>query len=503
MSESPSPPARPQLRWLAFAAAVAAAAMDLLDSTIAQVAAPSIHRDLGGSYAVIQWVTAAYALAMAVGLLAGGRLGDQYGRKRMLLAGLGAFTIASAVCATAASPGELIAARAAQGAAGAVMVPQVFGLIRDLFAPQEMGKAFGVYGPVMGLAAMLGPIVSGGLISLNLAGSGWRMIFLVNLPVGGFAVITGARLLPAAGQQPARGSLDLRGMLLAAAAMFLLVFPLVQGHEMGWPGWLIAALAGSVPVLAVFAAYQVRRKRSGRAPLVEPGIFSHRSYAAGTLFALVFCGSMGGIILIFNVLLQVGLGFSPWHSALTTAPWAFGAFVGSAAGGVQMAKHGRKVLHTGLIVECAGLIAICAVLHAAAAGVSTLDLLVPMIIGGAGMGMVFVPLFDIAMADIAPHEMGSAASVLQSANGLGLSLGVAGVGAIFFAITGTGGIHSFVTAGQWTALASAILLAAAYLIAFQLPRQARRIPQPVPEPAAQPGTPAQPGAAARPDTAGV
>ena len=182
---------------MAFGAVITAAVMDLLDSTIAQVAAPTIRRELGGSYAVIEWVTAAYALAMAVGLLTGGRLGDIYGRRRVLLTGMAGFVVASAACAAAQSAGELIAARAAQGLLGAIMLPQVFGLIRDLFQAHEMGKAFGVYGPVMGLSAMLGPIASGGLISASVFGTGWRMIFLVNVPVGLAALLLGARTLPA------------------------------------------------------------------------------------------------------------------------------------------------------------------------------------------------------------------------------------------------------------------------------------------------------------------
>jgi EmrB/QacA subfamily drug resistance transporter len=488
MPSSPHAPTARRLRWLAFAAAVAAAAMDLLDSTIAQVAAPSIRRDLGGSYAVIEWTTAAYGLAMAVGLLTGGRLGDLYGRKRVLLAGLGAFVAASAMCALAASPGELLAARAVQGAAGAVMVPQVFGLLRDLFAPEEMGKAFGVFAPVMGLSAMLGPIVSGGLISLNLFGSGWRMIFLVNLPIGAFALLAGARLLPAVAPQASGSGFDLPGTLLAGTGMFLITFPLVEGHELHWPGWLLGMLIGSVPVLGLFAAYQQRRKRSGRTPLVEPGIFTRRAYSAGLVFALVFCGSMGGIILLFNVLLQLGLGFSPWHSAVTTAPWAAGAFVGSAIGGIQMARHGRRVLHAGLIVEAAGLLAIDAVLQLAGAQVSSLALLAPMVLGGIGMGMVFVPLFDIVMAGVEPHELGSAASVLQSTQGLGASLGVAGLGAVFFAVVGVGGVRHFLLAGQWTAVASVALLALGFLAAFQLPRRAREMAAPAVDavPARQP-----------------
>jgi EmrB/QacA subfamily drug resistance transporter len=463
---------------VAFGAVITAAVMDLLDSTIAQVAAPTIRRELGGSYAVIEWVTAAYALAMAVGLLTGGRLGDIFGRRRVLLTGIAGFVVASAACAAAQSAGELIAARAAQGLLGAIMLPQVFGLIRDLFEAHEMGKAFGVYGPVMGLSAMLGPIASGGLISANVFGTGWRMIFLINVPVGLAALALGARALPAgSGADGARrGRLDLPGAALAGTGMFLLVFPLAQGHSLGWPGWLYGMLAASVLVLAGFGWYQIRRQRTGRDPLVEPSIFRHRPYTAGIVFSLVFTGSLGGIVMIFNVFLQNGLGFSPWHSAVTTAPWAAGAFVGSAAGGIAMSKLGRRVLHAGLVVEAAGLLAIYAVLRGVGSGVSTVDLLAPMVIGGIGMGMVFVPLFDIAMAGVRPQEMGSASGVLQTVNSLGMSLGIAGIGAVFFALLGGPGRHVpvYLNAAEWTALATAGLLACSFAVAFGLPRRARQ-----------------------------
>ena len=168
--------------------------MDLMDTTITQVAGPAIRTALGGSDALLEWVTAAYTLAMGIGLLTGGRLGDRFGRKRMVLVGVAGFTVASVACAFAASPGELIAARAAQGLLAAAMLPQVFGLIRDLFAAHEMGKAFAVYGPVMGLSAVLGPIAAGGLIGLDPAGLGWRAIFLVNVPVGIAALLAAARV---------------------------------------------------------------------------------------------------------------------------------------------------------------------------------------------------------------------------------------------------------------------------------------------------------------------
>jgi EmrB/QacA subfamily drug resistance transporter len=466
--------------------------MDLLDSTIAQVAAPTIRRQLGGSYSVIEWVTAAYALAMAVGLLTGGRLGDIFGRRRVLLTGMAGFVVASAACAAAGSASELIAARAAQGAMAAIMLPQVFGLIRDLFEAHEMGKAFGVYGPAMGLSAMLGPIASGGLISANLFGTGWRMIFLVNVPVGLLALVVGARVLPAGSSGAAspgsaagsggawRGRLDLPGAVLAGTAMFLLVFPLAQGHALGWPAWLFGMLAASVLVLTGFAWYQIRRKRAGEVPLVEPSIFRHRPYSTGIVFSIVFVGSLGGIVMIFNVFLQNGLGFTPWHSAITTAPWAAGAFVGSAVGGIAMTKLGRRVLHAGLVVEAAGLLAMYAVLRGVGGGVSTVDLLAPMIVGGIGMGMVFVPLFDIVMAGVRPQEMGSASGVLQTVNALGMSLGIAGIGAIFFALAGGRGGHvpTYLNAAEWTALATVGLLACSFIVAFGLPRRARETGEP-------------------------
>jgi MFS family permease len=429
---------------------------------------------------VIEWVTAAYTLAMAVGLLTGGRLGDLFGRKRMLLIGMAGFVAASAACAAATTPAELIAARAVQGGAGALMLPQVFGLIRDLFDDAEMGKALGVFGGAMGLSAMLGPIVSGGLIDLDLFSTGWRMIFLVNLPIGLAALVLGARLLPSGPTQ--RAQLDVKGVALAGTAMLLLVFPLVQGHDLGWPLWLIGMLAASIPAFGAFARHQLRRERAGETPLVEPSIFRRPAYTAGVLFSLVFVASLGGIVLIFNAFLQAGLGFTPWHSALTTAPWAAGAFVGSGVGSAVMQKVGRRVLQTGLVIEAAGLLGLYAVLQAQGTHVGSLILLAPMVVGGFGMGMVFVPLFDIVMAGVAPFQIGSASGVLQAINSLGMSVGVAGLGAIFFGLVRSGSGSEFVTAAQVTAIVTVALLAIAFVLGFRLPARAREM-APAPAPA--------------------
>lgn len=220
-------------RWLGYSAVVAATVLNLLDSTVVSVGAPAIQADLGGSYASLQWMSAGYTLALAVLLLVGGRLGDMVGRKRMLLAGVAGFTVTSLLCAAAVTPEMLVGSRVLQGAFGAMMLPQGFGLIRDLFPPAEMGKAFAIFGPLMGLGAVLGPIVGGTLLDANVFGTGWRMLFLVNLPVGIAALVLAARHLPSVAPSAAGSRLDLPAVAYAGIGMFLLIFPLVQGNELG------------------------------------------------------------------------------------------------------------------------------------------------------------------------------------------------------------------------------------------------------------------------------
>jgi EmrB/QacA subfamily drug resistance transporter len=461
-------------RWLAFAAVMAASVMDLLDSTIANVAAPSIRGDLGGSYADLQWISAGYGLAMAVVLLVGGRLGDMFGRKRILLIGLAGFTLSSLACAGAQSPEMLIVSRALQGAFGAVMLPQGFGIIRELFPPAEMPKVWGVFGPAMSMSAILGPIVAGLLIGADLLGTGWRMIFLVNLPIGVFALLVGARFLPNVAPAVRSARLDVAGIALAATGALMLVYPLVQGRELGWPVWAVVTLAGSIPVFAIFGAHQVWRKRSGAAPLVEPSVFIKRGYTSGLAFALVFCSAMGGMLLTLTVLLQVGLGYSPLDASLTTAPWGVGAFAGSALAGMTMVRLGRRILHAGLVVMASGLLAAYLVVQSAGVGLAGWELAAPLLVSGLGMGMIFGPLFEVITGGLQPHEMGSGSSVLQSVNGLGMSLGVAGLGTLFFGLVGRPGAAAmrqavFVQAAELTLLISVGLLAVAFAICFLLP----------------------------------
>jgi EmrB/QacA subfamily drug resistance transporter len=458
-------------RWLAFSAVLASAVLDLLDSSVISTAAPAIRADLNGSYADLQWMAAAYTMALAVGLLTGGRLGDMFGRRRMLLIGVGGFTLASVACAMAATPAMLILARVLQGAFGAMMLPQSFGLIRSLFPAAEMKKAWTILGPVMGLAAVAGPVVAGALIHADLLGTGWRMIFLINVPIGGFALAAGARFLPASARSVRSGRLDPVSVIVAAAGTFMLIFPLVQGRELGWPLWTKVLLAGSAPVLAAFGWRQSRRERSGLMPLIQTSVFGRRSYVCGVIFATVLSSAIGGTMLTLSVFMQVGLGYTPLRGGLTSMPWALGAMIGSGLSGALMARLGRSLLHIGLAGMGAGLAVLYAVLAHTGTSISSADFIAPLLVFGIGMGTIFSPMFGIILGDVTDAEVGSAAGVLQAVQQLGLSLGVAVIGTAYFGLAA----HRRDSAGaaQAACLIALGLIVLAFAAGFLLPASAR------------------------------
>jgi EmrB/QacA subfamily drug resistance transporter len=464
--------ARPN-RWLGLSAILAATLMNLLDSTVSNVAAPSIRADLGGSLTTLQWIAAGYTLALAVGLLTGGRLGDMFGRKRMLLIGIIGFMAASVGCGVAISPEMLIGARVLQGVFGALMIPQGFGLIRDLFGT-EFGKAFAAFGPAIGLATILGPVVAGLLIDADLFGTGWRMIFLINLMLGAFALIVGWKVLPATAPTARGQRLDVRGALLAGVGVFMLVYPLVQGRELGWPAWSLALLGASVPVLATFAWYQLRRRRAGDIPLIELSVFARRSYTSGVLFVVVFFGAVVGFSLAVGLFLQLGLRYTPLAASLAMAAWAVGAFVGTAFGSTMTGKLGRHILHLGLGLMGLALIGLYGVFASVGSGLTAWSLAVPLLLFGIGMGMIFAPLFDIVLSGLADHEVGTASGLLESFQQLGASLGVAVLGTVFFSGLGSqADVQGFLDAAMRVTVLTIGLTALTFLSAFLLPKRPR------------------------------
>ena len=460
--------------WLGFIVVIASAVMDLLDSTITQTAAPAIRRDLGGSFADLEWITAAYTLAMSALLILGSRLGDAFGRRRVLLLGMGGFIVASVLCALAPTPDALIAARVLQGAIAAIMVPQGFGLIRELFGDEGQQKAFGVFGPVMGLAAVIGPLLGGALVNLDILGLGWRAIFLVNVPIGLLAIAAGRRYLPRNAPSTPGVRLDILSVLLAMLAGSALVYPLIQGRQQGWPAWSFALLAGGVVTLGAFATRQIRRSRRGQTPLVEPSILRRRPYVAGLAVVVGFIGAMGGMMIALNVMYQTGLGFSPLACGVATVAIPVAAIGGSITSSALLARIGRTTMHIGIVVMACGLMVTDVVMRSAGGGISAWDLAAPLAIAGFGMGMVFVPMFDVILAGVAPHELGSASGLLESVQQLAMSLGIAAVGTVLFDHLGAErGPAAFVGAADHGLLVAVGFLVAAGAAVFWLPKHAR------------------------------
>lgn len=411
--------------------------MDLLDGTVMNVAAPAVRADLGGSLSVIQWITVGYTLAFAVLLVVGGRLGDIYGRKRMFVVGAVGFTAASVLCSVAAGPEMLTAARFLQGGLGALMIPQGLGLIKQMFPPKETAAAFGAFGPAIGLGAVLGPIVAGFLVDADLFGTGWRSVFLINLPIG-VAVIVGAVLLLPEGKAPVRPKFDVVGMALVTSGLTLLIFPLVQGRERGWPAWAFVLMLAGAAVLVGFVAHELRQERRGGATLIELSLLRRSRYAAGLAVALVFFTGVSGMSLLLALHLQIGLGFSPTRAALTMTPWSVFLVVGAIlTGAVLGSKFGRKALHGGLVVLALGVLIMLLTIGDQAGGLTSWELVPGIAVAGLGMGIMIGLLFDIALADVDKQEAGTASGVLTAVQQLGFTVGVAVLGTLFFGLLGS------------------------------------------------------------------
>ncbi len=395
-----------------------------------------MRADLGGGASTLQWLAAAYTLSMAVGLVTGGRLGDIHGRRRMFLVGAAGFTLGSLLCAISVSPQMLIGARIVQGLFGAVMLPQGLGMIKEMFPPKESQKAFGMFGPVMGLSAVCGPILAGWLVDADYFGTGWRMIFLINLPLGAAAILGALRYLPQ-GRSEAKPRLDIPGMLLVSLAALLLIFPLVQGREYGWPVWTFVMMAASIAVFAVFARYESFRSRNGQDPLVVPSLFRKRGFSGGMVLGLVFFSTMQGFMLVFNLYTQIGLGYSPLKAGLVMVPWSGGMIVGfGIAQGVV--RFGRAVLQAGTVVMALGVFGVWLTLDQAGSGVGAWQLLPSLLVTGIGMGLLMAPFFDIVLASVEQHETGSASGTMTAVQQLGGAFGVAILGTVFFGLLGGG-----------------------------------------------------------------
>jgi EmrB/QacA subfamily drug resistance transporter len=423
-------------RWLTLIILLLAAFMNLLDVSIVNIAIPSIQRDLHASYADVQWALAGYTLAYALVLITGGRLGDTFGRKRLFLIGVTGFTIMSALCGAAQSPGELIACRVVQGAMGAIMVPQVLAVIQVIFPPKERIKALAGFGVTAGLGTVSGPLLGGLLIQHNLFGLGWRPIFLINVPVGIIAVAASAMLVRES-RAPRPPRLDPVGVGLISAALLLLLYPLVEGRQLGWPTWTFVSMAAAAPVLAAFIGYERVKTRRDGSPLVPMSLFRDRGFSAGMAIALAFFLGIASFGLVLTLFLQLGLGFTPLHAGLTFLPFSVGVLVSSGAAARLAPRFGRGVTMAGALIIAAGMAGLVAIVHHYGPGVTTWELTPGLAAAGLGLGAVIAPLADIVLDGVPRQDAGSASGVFNTGLQLGNSIGIAVIGVIFFGLLGT------------------------------------------------------------------
>ncbi|MFJ8743765.1 MFS transporter [Embleya sp. NPDC127516] len=412
-------------RWRILAVVLLAQALDLLDATVMNVAAPSVRAGLGGGAAMMQWLTAGYTLAFGVLLIVGGRLGDRWGRRRLFVLGAAGFTVASAVCATAPSPAVLVAARVAQGALGALMIPQGFGVLSAAFDERERGRAFATFGPVMALAGVGGPVLAGGLIALDPAGLDWRLIFLINLPLGVLTVVGALRWMPADPGDPLV-RIDPPGALLVAMGSALVVHPLIQGREAGWPWWTFAEIAVGIVAFIAFG----RRQGTSRSPVLVPSLLRKPAFVGGLAVTAAFFTGLGGLLLVLSLHLQLALGRSAWETALSLSPLAVGIGLASLVAPAVAVRLGRSLLHVGLGVEALGTLGLAAV---AASGSPAWALSIPTLVVGSGVGLVSGTLVQSILAAAEPAETGSASGALNALQQLSTALGVAVLGTVYFA----------------------------------------------------------------------
>nr|WP_237527018.1 MULTISPECIES: MFS transporter [unclassified Streptomyces] len=406
--------------------------MDILDQSVVLTALPAIQESTGAGPAAVQWLTTGYSLPVAVGLITGGRLGDLYGRRGILLIGTVVFTAASLLCGLATGPGVLIGARMLQGAGVALMIPQVLATLHVTFEGENRSKAFGLYGAVLSLANVLGPVLGGLLTEADLFGLSWRPIFLVNVPVGLAVLVLGRRFVPESTAQKA-DRLDLTGMLLSALAIVLILFPLTEGHAHRWPLWCFAMLAAGLLALGVFLRHQLRRQDN--APLVPLPLFRSGQFSGGTAAQLMHGLLCGLFFMTWTLYLQRGLGMSPFHAALAFVLLSLGELAGATIAARSAGRFARRLPQTGTLIALAAMATYGLQAHAGGQDLTLVAMIAPVVLIGFGLGMVSGPLADMSLASVPHQDAGAASGLFNTAMHLGIALGTALTAPVFFTTT--------------------------------------------------------------------
>jgi EmrB/QacA subfamily drug resistance transporter len=405
--------------------------LPILDFNVVNLALPAIRKDLGATSSEVQFVISAYAATYAVFLITGGRLGDLFGRRRMFLAGVVGFTIASVLCGVAWSPAILVAGRILQGLTATAMAPQVLASIRVLFPAAEQGRALAFYSATFGLANICGQVLGGVLVSSQPFGLAWQAIFLINVPIGLAAFVGGLVFLSDSRAERAQ-RLDVGGVILLSLTLGLLVYPLVEGRESGWPAWIVAMLAASPLALMAFTGFEARLSQRGGDPLVALHLLRNGAFATGLVMALAFY-MLSSFYLTFAIYLQNGLHASPLEAGLATLPFAVGYFVSSLASSYVMQWLGVRALTLGFLLQVIGF----GVVMLAAGKILPQSLTIGLICGGLGFGIVMPSVIKAVIGSIDQRHAGLASGIMLSTFQIGAALGVAIIGGVFYGALGT------------------------------------------------------------------
>jgi EmrB/QacA subfamily drug resistance transporter len=469
------------LSRLALATLLVGAFLSGADFFIVNVALQTIHADLRASAAALQLVVAGYGVPYAVLLVLGGRLGDRFGRRRLFLIGIGAFTVMSLACGLAPSPLALIGSRTAQGAAAALMVPQVLATVQATTAGARRARAVGLYAATVGLAGVIGPLAGGALISLNIAGSQWRSIFLVNVPLGALTLLLAPRVVPAT-RSDRVSPLDTVGALLLGAALVALLVPLTEGRALGWPFWTQALLAAVPVASAAFVLVERRLERAGREPLVPPSLVRLPSVGRGLTLGVLFFAGFGAFMFCTAIAVQDGLGFDAFHAGLTLAPMSLTFMIASLTNARLAARYDTRALITaGALVQAGGLGALIATVSFSWPQLDPLRLAPAIAVAGYGQGLLFSPLFRTILDGVPATRAGAGAGVLSTMQQASLALGVGTLGSLFLSLG-----HSPTSARESLIVVLAIQVSIAVAVAVSARTLAAETqPEPAPPPRRQ------------------
>lgn len=459
----PSPTLTTKGVWLTLIVVLLADAMDLVDSTITNIAAPSIVADLGADETLIKWLGAAYALALGSLLVLGGKVGDKFGQRGTFLIGMSGFVAASALAGLSPTPELLVAARVGQGLFGAFLIPQGMAIMTATFPKPMLQKAFSVFAPMLGVFAVAGPILGGLLIDANLFGLQWRPVFLINLVLGGIALAMAVKYLPHVPARPAT-RIDVWGSVLLVVSLFAILFGLIEGSSGGWSTLALVAIAVGVVVFVGFVWRQARTSE----PLLARSLLANRGFTAGLIVGLLVFAAFSGLMYVISLFFQFSLGYTPTQTSLSLIPLTIGIMGGSGIAAGLIVKLARRLVVLGLVAVLVGIGLMLLFVTIAGTGVAWWQLAASTLFMGIGAGICFSSVFNTALGDVDAHDAGSASgslsAVQQVANGIGSAL----VTSIFLTLLPTGDVGAVST----TLVALLVVVAVCLLAVPLLPRTA-------------------------------